>query len=956
MIEFYAFSALAGLGYLLNKRQREAASPPVAFVGERPTVNARDVPSVDNVYHSRHTERVNDSVRKAASKSARAAKNPRKTNVIPRSTFEEGDQREYGIGDGLVKSELTGEVLPVERFTQNDRGDPMLPFFGSRVTQNMNHDTASLSLERLNGAADMFGGKREVPNMFEAQPDVSNVYGAQNATDRFLEHIVPPKSRNNEFPIPREMVGPGIGSYDAAPQGDIMFKERDHIMPKTVDDLRTKSNPKVTYEQPVLDGQKGSKRGMFPKFAKHAPERTVERTSDMNFVTTGARLKPKKRPDRIVLRDTTRPDTHVDYSGSAYAPTGDRKQARPSHEGFRQQLDGPQLNPADAARHGKGAKFDHGKGSILVYGNHRDVTGTRTHKSNVTSVVKALVAPIQDAVRASKKEYMVDAPQQPVAVQPQIPSKPAVYDPNDVARTTVKETNLFDAHGRGGLQIAAHKPRVYDPDAVARTTIRETTSASTDGVSSIVGGARKGVVYDPDSVARTTVKETSLAEAPLANVRQAAYKSTTYDPDAVARTTVKETSLAEAPRVNVRQAAYKSTAYDPDAVARTTIKETGLAEAPRVNVKQAAYKSTAYDPDAVARTTIKETGLAEAPRVNVKQAAYKSTAYDPDAVARTTIKETGLAEAPRVNVKQAAYKPTTYDPDAVARTTIKETGLKDTMGMGSIVGGKQKTTVYPEDEAKVTMRETLEGEIEEQRERNVAGNVAHVIRDPDQVPKKTVKETTIDNEREGNVESLEGTRGAYSTITVHAPHTQKETLHREYIGSANIGDGAGGYEVANPEAKQTQKQTLSDNDYYGTAANQGAKAPSSYEQMYNAELNETRELVLEGREPTQTGVKLSVGPDSVSLQEPKVPRLPSVANARLQDEEAVAEGAMHHANPPPGGTNAAEDPEREVSGPHLTRDRHAYENIDRLDVATMEPLLSNPYAIPSFAGGRPSAE
>jgi hypothetical protein len=469
------------------------------------------------------------------------------------------------------------------------------------------------------------------------------------------------------------------------------------------------------------------------------------------------------------------------------------------------------------------------------------------------------------------------------------------------------------------LQVTAKKPRVYDSDAVARTTVRETTGNPAHGVeesAGFKGSAAKGVVYDPDAIARTTVKEATLAEAPHANVRQVAYRSAAYDPDDVARTTVKEATLAGAPDANVRQVAYKSTAYDPDDVARTTVKEATLAEAPDANVRQVAYKSTAYDPDAVARTTVKEATLAEAPDANVRQSAYKSTAYD---------------------------------PDAVARTTVKETGLHDTHGLGSVVGGKLETKAYPTDAAKTTGKETVEDVIgEAQGTRNVVtatGAMAPRTYDPDQVARTTVKETTLDEEqRGGNVDGLQGERGAYATIEVKAPHTQKETVHtREYVGGATIGDGAGGYEVANPEAKQTQKQTLSDRDYFGTAADQGAKAPSSYADMYNATLNEVRELTLRGREPTKSGTKVAPGPETVELQDVRVPSLPNAATARLQDEEV-----MYNAEPPPG-ERGAQVTDFDIRAPEVTRDRQTYDIADRLDVSTMDALNSNPFAIPSFS-------
>jgi len=52
-------------------------------------------------------------------------------------------------------------------------------------------------------------------------------------------------------------------------------------------------------------------------------------------------------------------------------------------------------------------------------------------------------------------------------------NKQTVYDPNDITRTTIKETNIHDTHS--GNLSGFNKQYVYDPNNVARTTIKETT-------------------------------------------------------------------------------------------------------------------------------------------------------------------------------------------------------------------------------------------------------------------------------------------------------------------------------------------------------------------------------------------------------------------------------------------------------------------------------------------------
>jgi hypothetical protein len=960
MIELYLFTAIAGLGVMLNNKRQAAQDLSPSNIGPRlgprPSVSAGSQPSMTNVYHADHARRVALQEKAAAQRAFEAAKNPKLTGVIPRTaglnpiTRSHSDHHpsRQSTQPTMIESPLTGMQIPVEHFTHNN----MTPFFGSRVTQNMNHDTASMNLDRLNGGVNRLAKpKREIAPMFEPMKDIGNVNGMTGQVDMMRDRVPVSRMRNNEFPIEQQRVGPGIGNYGTEPE-DVYLKARKYILPKTVDELRAGSNPKSTgYEGRVVAGQEGYAPGQFSKFGKNRPNTTVKRTKDDNFVTTGAFLKPKRRPDVIEAKATTRPHTHVHYTGAARLAQGGKQtvRAKPSHEPFRQRLAGPQFQPSKLTHQGKGAEYDHGKGSIMVYANERDVTGTRTHRGNVTSIVKAIVAPIQDAVRVAKKEFMVEAPENTVGVRPQIPSKPTTYDPDAPLRTTTKETTLTDTHGMGAIKGTALKSVVYDPDAVARTTIRETTTdAIKHGSGTIKGGALKSVVYDPDSIARTTTKETTLGEAPRTNVRRSAQKGVVYDPEDTARTTTKETTLSEAPRTNVRRTAQRGVAYDPEDTARTTTKETTTGEAPRVNIRPVSRKGIVYDPDNVARTTTKETTTREAPRTNVRRTAKKGVAYDPDAIARTTTKETTLSEAPRTNMRRVAQKGVAYDPEAVARTTTKETTHADGRPY-SMIDSKTRRPSYrePGDRAKTTTKETLEDKIAGQRPRNVkGGKLAGTVKDPNDRAKTTTKETTLQPSRKGNVERLEGQKGGYLATKYHAPHTQKETLHGEYTGSANTGSveggGGGGYKVAEPFVKDTQKHVTSQRDYYGTAADVGPKAPPSYEDVMNAMMNETREMVLERRDPTQTSTKMAAGAEAMNVRGP--------GNELPNDSEERFQGKL--------GRKVVVVPEDQDKNREahvrstVTRERNMYDDTNRLDVTTLSALKSNPFTIkPLFEGG-----
>ena len=86
-------------------------------------------------------------------------------------------------------------------------------------------------------------------------------------------------------------------------------------------------------------------------------------------------------------------------------------------------------------------------------------------------------------------------------------SKLKVHDPNDVARTTLKEAYIHD--NRLANFGSMKKSIVYDPDDVAKTTIRETTEDKTK-TGNFSSKQKKHIVYDPEDKARTTTKEMTI--------------------------------------------------------------------------------------------------------------------------------------------------------------------------------------------------------------------------------------------------------------------------------------------------------------------------------------------------------------------------------------------------------------------------------------------------------------
>jgi hypothetical protein len=723
-------------------------------------------------------------------------------NTVPPSMSL--SQRPGGDGDsGGVHQSLSGQTLSASQFTHNN----MMPFYGSNVQQNLNPHAGAMRLEVHTGVSAVRQHKETRSPFFSPTKGHTHVHGTPNMseemrTTRFEESKS--KFRQGEKPVQDINVGPGLGKgFTSTPSGGYHHEMRDYVMPKTVDELRAKTNPKVTYTNPVIRGRAlNTKAGKHGAVSKNTPENFYV-NSPARYNTTVGIVKGRKLRTMPVDRPTHRHSTLRGHTGNAGQFT---------HEGSRPDEYVRTAHPFKSETHTKSAGFrnandagtwgnieaftgDYGKQGIEVLPNERDTTQLASYLSNAASFVKAMVAPVTDLMRTTRKENVIGNPRLAGNMGGNIKKQP-VYDPNDVAKTTLKETNIHDTRTGGMSGTSRHAATVYDPNDVARTTIKETNIH--DARTGNLHGPRKLATYDPNDIARTTLKETNIHDTRTGNIND--------------------------------RTRHAATVYDPNDVARTTLKETNIHDVRTGNINDLSR--------------------------------HALPAYDPNDIARTTIKETNVHDSRSGNMGMHITKLPAYDPNDVAKTTTKETNIHDAR-TGNMSSHTSRAGVLPQpDDAKTTVRETLD---DEDTAVNLAGRVKATVYDPNDVLRVTIKETNIDHTRQGNVTGVD-TKGGYTTNPADAPNTNRQfTSDVEYSGVAE-GPGEGGYKVTPTVAPATQRHELSDTEYAGVADSRH-KAPTSYENAYNATTDEFKEKVAEGRQPTLSGAKQSVGKTFVQMEQ-----------------------------------------------------------------------------------------
>ena len=431
----------------------------------------------------------------------------------------------------------------------------MLPYFGGKVTQNVDAEGFSNKLARHTGVdRDVQVKKMETKPFFKPTKGFSFVNGTPINTEKERERINASNLRTNESPTTQIRVGPGlmgkgcggsglngdgagingVGGFQQLEAGDIARCRFN------INAYRTKDKEQVSYTTPVKTGSKIAKREAESQVAKNRPEKAHHQTLANLLKTTGQMIKFAAR-EQFDAPDKKKKQSREEFghaSGTVVAPrtieiTQESRRNVYENSGMRN----VKMNQGWET---EGQTADYGKSSFVAGPNERDTTQDKTHTSNVKSTVSSITAPLLDLMKSTKKENTIGNARPEGNMSPQIPVKQTVYDVNDVARTTIKETTIHNS--REGNVKGPEKLTVYDPNDVAKTTIKETTEVNSHE-GNIGVSTHMNQVYDYDTAPKITIRNTLDAVDYQANSTGANVpsKMETRNQDE-AKTTIRETT------------------------------------------------------------------------------------------------------------------------------------------------------------------------------------------------------------------------------------------------------------------------------------------------------------------------------------------------------------------------------------------------------------------------------
>ena len=343
---------------------------------------------------------------------------------------------------------LTGKPIDKSNFKHNN----MAPFFGGKIRGATVDSTVHESiLDNMQGTGSQSFSKKEQAPLFNPQEGYQYANGAPNVSDFIQSRVNPSMKMANVKPWEEQRVGPGLNkgfTNDGSAGFNSGMEARDLWTDRTVDELRVATNPKMTFE---LQGHEGPGTHFIKnapssqtqgKVEKHLPEKYFASGPERWMTTTGLEKAPTARGIEV-LHDVNRTNTTAEYYGTRANQTGGTYVDQEHQPSRRQELPQKAFAPPTCSGNACATNGDYGIQSFSNRSNNRSTTRQNTSMGPVGGIIKAIVSPVVDFIRPTRKEDVVDNMRS--SGNPTAPvTKGQIYNPADRTKTTIREMTEAD--------------------------------------------------------------------------------------------------------------------------------------------------------------------------------------------------------------------------------------------------------------------------------------------------------------------------------------------------------------------------------------------------------------------------------------------------------------------------------------------------------------------------------
>jgi hypothetical protein len=398
--------------------------------------------------------------------------------------YQKQEQSGAKIGNDIQQIySLTGNFVDSTNFEHNN----MVPFFGGKIKgQVYNENMAETVLDNMVGTGSQMIRKTEQAPLFKPQDNTQWSRGAPNMSDFYQSRVNPGTMNSMVKPFESERVGPGLGkgyTTEGSNGFNSGMEDRNAWLPKTIDELRVATNPKVEYSLDSHEGPSYSyvqNRGIIGTVEKNNPDKFYIQTQDRWLTTTGQEKGEMLRPIQEVPV-TDRSTLTKSYTGIA-SITSDNPGYAPKNYSQSKRIQLKTSDVAQSCAQGRGPHNDKDNAlrSHTNYSTNRALLKQPdTMRSSFSGAIGAVVAPLFDIFRPTRKDETMNNVRIYGDAGSSVPDS-YIINPNDITPTTIKETTIYSPNfyvgGQkegGGYTVNAQQP-IYNQ--------RDTTNCNTFGI------------------------------------------------------------------------------------------------------------------------------------------------------------------------------------------------------------------------------------------------------------------------------------------------------------------------------------------------------------------------------------------------------------------------------------------------------------------------------------------
>lgn len=198
---------------------------------------------------------------------------PEQVGNISRLSME----RDLSLQNGFSKfgAKSTYNVIPEDKMTHNNMTPDFRPKKGYGFSIDEHQHINDLSQRKMDLYTGSLGNleyrpKTERKPLFNPMIGLTHIYGEPVRTSEYESRFIPSRERRNEKPFQETRVTPGLnlGFNEVGRQG---YQDPYRTTYKTVNELRTLNNPKLSYTTPVVHQLKGARQPTVPVVPKRRP-------------------------------------------------------------------------------------------------------------------------------------------------------------------------------------------------------------------------------------------------------------------------------------------------------------------------------------------------------------------------------------------------------------------------------------------------------------------------------------------------------------------------------------------------------------------------------------------------------------------------------------------------------------------------------------------------------------